>query len=811
TTQDLILTDTLGAGLDFGSVTALGAFSADVGSAPELSFTLASGTAAGTYSVSYTATVSDGASGALSNAVVADVGECRSCATANPLVRLGTAKTSDVGDGASVEIGDTLTYTLTTVVVDGTTTQDLELTDTLGSGLTFGSVVSAGSFEADTGGEPELSFKLPAGTPAGTHSISYTAIVAEDAPVTLSNSVVASSGECASCSTANHIPPDVSVSKSLVSEGGGVPGLAELGETLTFEIVLTNAGSAATDFSVLDVLDPHLRFVAASHGGRYSSGTVEWTGLTVPQREGGTSGQLVLRVEASVVERLVQPADTVVNFAKIPTEADPDCPSEQCVVLPLQFPGLSLAKTGGFSDMDGDGLASPGDVIQYAFEVTNTGKLPVSDIRIEDNGPEFNGHPANGRLSDIQPETQSLAVGEIGHFSANYLLTQADIENGAGTAEAVTNTATAHGSVLDGGGEAFSLASNESALPLTLPAGAGNLTISKTADRTSIRRGEQAPFTIVVTNNSDGPVRGLKVEDQLPPGFRYIEGSAQVDRAPADPVVNGRLLRFDDISLEAQSSIEIRLSMNAPASIGPGVYVNTAVLTDPLGRPITSEAKASVRIEEEPVFDCGDVIGKVFDDRNSNGYPDEGEPGLPGVRLAAVKGRLITTDAAGRFHIPCAALPDHRLGTNFVVKLDARTLPSGYRLTTENVRVVRLTAGKMTKINFGASIQRMVRLDLRSDAFVRGRSALRQNWLSAVDQLIEILDREPSVLRVSYLDEEGSRTLARHRLAWVEKRIANHWRRWGGRYRLEIETRVITGKVRPPGYSSFDLDQAVGE
>ncbi|MAS13257.1 MAG: hypothetical protein CMH69_08140, partial [Nitratireductor sp.] len=811
TTQDLVLTDTLGPGLDFNTVTVPGPFIADAGSAPVLSFRLPAGSAAGTHSVSYTATVSESATGPLSNAVVANVGECKSCTTANPLVRLGTSKTSDVGDGASVEIGDTLTYTLTTVVADGTTTQDLELTDTLGPGLRFGSVVSSGLFEAETGAAPELSFKLPAGTPAGTHSITYTAVVDEDAPVTLSNTVVASNGACAPCRTENHIPPDVSVAKSLVTEGGAVPGLAELGEPLTFEIVLTNVGSAAIDFSVLDVLDPHLRFVAASHGGRHSSGTVEWTGLTVPQREGSTNGQLVLRVDASVVERLAHPADTVVNFAKVPAEADPDCPSEQCVVLPLQFPGLSLTKTGGFSDMDGDGLASPGDVLLYEFEVTNTGKLPVTDIRIEDHGPNFNGHVANGRLSDVQPATLALEVGETERFSASYLLTQADIKNGAGTSEAVVNTAIAYGSVLDGGGAVFSLASNESTLPLTLPAGAGNLTISKTAERTTIRRGELAPFTIIVTNNSDGPVRGLKVEDRLPPGFRFVEGSALVDGAPAAPVVNGRLLRFDDISLAARSSIEIRLSMNAPASIGPGVYINTAVLTDPLGRRISSEAQASVRIEEEPVFDCGDVIGKVFDDTNRNGYPDDGEPGLPGVRLAAVEGKLITTDAAGRFHIPCASLPDQRLGTNFVVKLDARTLPSGYRLTTEHVRVVRLTAGKMTKINFGASIQRLVRLDLRSDAFVRGKNALKQDWLSAVDQLIEILDREPSVLRVSYLDEEGSRTLARHRLAWVEKRITNHWRRWGGRYRLDIETRVLTGKVRPPGYSGFDLGQAIGE
>ncbi|MAS14577.1 MAG: hypothetical protein CMH69_14860, partial [Nitratireductor sp.] len=113
TSQDLVLSDTLGAGLDFGSVTAPGAFVPDTGSAPNLSFTLPAGTAEGTYSVSYTATVSDSASGSVSNSAVADVGDCSPCATTNPLVELSTSKASDVGDGVGVQAGDTITYTLT--------------------------------------------------------------------------------------------------------------------------------------------------------------------------------------------------------------------------------------------------------------------------------------------------------------------------------------------------------------------------------------------------------------------------------------------------------------------------------------------------------------------------------------------------------------------------------------------------------------------------------------------------------------------------------------------------------------------------
>src|SRR5690606_8905431 len=104
------------------------------------------------------------------------------------------------------------------------------------------------------------------------------------------------------------------------------------------------------------------------------------------------------------------------------------------------------------------------------------------------------------------------------------------------------------------------------------------------------------------------------------------------------------------------------------------------------------EARAAVEILAEHVFDCGDIIGRVFDDLDRNGYPDAGEPGLPGVRLATLKGWLVTTDRHGRFHVPCAQMPDPRHGANFIMKLDTRTLPTGYAPTSENPRSIRLTA-----------------------------------------------------------------------------------------------------------------------
>ncbi len=117
--------------------------------------------------------------------------------------------------------------------------------------------------------------------------------------------------------------------------------------------------------------------------------------------------------------------------------------------------------------------------------------------------------------------------------------------------------------------------------------------------------------------------------------------------------------------------------------------------------------------------------------------PPTAEPGLPNVRLSTPTGTIITTDEYGRFHVPCAELPDGSIGGNIILKVDTRTLPSGYRMTTENPRVLRVTAGKLAKINFGASISRIVDIDLTGTAFERSSDELKQRLEKGLDRLMQ--------------------------------------------------------------------------
>lgn len=101
-------------------------------------------------------------------------------------------------------------------------------------------------------------------------------------------------------------------------------------------------------------------------------------------------------------------------------------------------------------------------------------------------------------------------------------------------------------------------------------------------------------------------------------------------------------------------------------------------------------------------FTCSDIVGVVFDDQNRNGYRDENERGLSAARIATVDGTWVVTDRLGRFSLPCALTPG-RFGVSFLMKLDTRSLPGGYELTTSNPLWLHATAGRVHVVSFGAT------------------------------------------------------------------------------------------------------------
>ncbi|MBT2336328.1 DUF11 domain-containing protein [Variovorax paradoxus] len=361
---------------------------------------------------------------------------------------------------------------------------------------------------------------------------------------------------------------------------------------------------------------------------------------------------------------------------------------------------------------------------------------------------------------------------------------------------------------MPGGGGQHVVANN---IPLD-PADATLIELRKTTSKLTVKKGELLPYRITARNTRSNPVPGAAVVDTLPPGFRYVQGSLTVRILPGGvalpvvPQINGRQVVVPGQNFAPNETKEYLMVAGVGVGVGEGEFVNQVIATQGVGgRVLSNLATATVRVVPDALFDCTDVIGKVYDDKNANGYQDEGEPGLANVRVATVNGVLATTDAEGRYHIACAAIPKDGTGSNLVLKLDERTLPSGYRTTSENPAAERATRGKVLKVNFGATVHRVVRLALQGAAFDDGSTALRAGFVPELDRTVAVLAEKTSVLRLAYKAAPGeAEALGRQRTDAVKAAVLARWKQLGEQradrkepplFNLDIEVELVPAAV----------------
>ena len=336
------------------------------------------------------------------------------------------------------------------------------------------------------------------------------------------------------------------------------------------------------------------------------------------------------------------------------------------------------------------------------------------------------------------------------------------------------------------------------------------LVVTKTTPMVNVTRGQLVPYTITVRNSLPAELQLLNVSliDTFPAGFKYVPGSARLNDIASEPVIDysSLTLTWNGLTLDNETTHTIKLLLVVGSGVSEGEYVNRVVATiAALSNGNTSEeATATVRVVPDPTFDCSDVIGKVFNDENHNGYQDEGEKGIAGARVMTARGLEATADAHGRFHITCAIVPNQDRGSNFILKLDERSLPTGFRLTTENPRVQRATRGKMLKYNFGATIHRVVRLDMADGVFEKDSTEMRPQWKPRLDLLVNTLKSAPSVLRLSYMADIEDEDLVEDRLDAVKEDIEDRWQDLNCCYRLMIETETFWRRGGPREKGGFD-------
>jgi uncharacterized repeat protein (TIGR01451 family) len=276
---------------------------------------------------------------------------------------------------------------------------------------------------------------------------------------------------------------------------------------------------------------------------------------------------------------------------------------------------------------------------------------------------------------------------------------------------------------------------------------AGTLALAKTASVREASVGAVVSYTLSIANTGTSDIVGAEVVDTPPAGFRFVAGSATTDDADGVLGVSGQgPIRFTGLDVPAGGRITVRYLMRVGAGVPAGVHTNTATAFF-AGEPASATAEASVvtGANADPLFEQARLWGKVFDDRDGDGWQDTGEAGIPGVRLALVEGLVAETDRHGRYHVEGLVLSNLERGQNAIVKLDVATLPPGADLTTENPLLRRLTAGLPTRFDFGVRLPPQppltadVELVLGDVVFAPGDSALHEPYRPVIRRIEEAL------------------------------------------------------------------------
>jgi uncharacterized repeat protein (TIGR01451 family) len=552
-----------------------------------------------------------------------------------------------------------------------------------------------------------------------------------------------------------------------VGDGDGIP---EVGEAVLYSFTVSNTGNVPLyNITVTDVN-------ATVSGGPLVSLSVGASDSTT-----FTASHTLTAADLTALTVSNQATVNASSFAGPVSDLSDESSitgDDPTIVNITEVPAIAVVKTvASVTDANSNGFTDEGDTINYAFTVTNTGNVTLVNITLTDANATVGGGPI-----------ASLAAGasDGATFTASHLVTASDFAAAQVVNQAIVQGASGSGTTVSDLSDDNSITGND---PTVTPVLAAPAALSKVAARSEIRRGEMVAYAITASNLGTGP---FDVADIMPPGFTYVTGTASINGAAATPAISGQTLSFASISPVA-GTITTTLTLRAPTSLSTGNVINRARLYLNATGALLASASANVAIKEDHVFDCGDIIGRVFDDLNGNGTADDGETGLAAVRIATVKGVLVTTDKTGRFHLSCADIPNAEIGSTFLMKLDTRSLPEGYRVTTENPRDVRLTRGKVTKLNFGAHKARGLALTLNRDAFEKNSVKLKSKWAGGIDRLVTLMQQAQGSLTLSYRCTSFA-PIAEQRLAHVEELIQARWAANGGGAPFKITTRLECGQ-----------------
>ena len=341
-------------------------------------------------------------------------------------------------------------------------------TDQAGAAWTFGNTNLGFSYNT-SGTVQQVAIANPASA-----SPTFTLVATSDGPASANNDGAASPGQ----------PTDLAIVKT-------GPSALVPGTTATYTLTVTNNGPGnSSGFVVNDVVPAALTNVASNDEACTVTGNaVQCIGGRL-EAGSSVSYTITAAVPAGVTAVVANTATVTSN------ETDPTPGNNTSTTTAGPAAISSLKNAGTPVDVNENGIVDEGDTIQYTFDVTNTGLVPLSDISVAD--------PKVGAVVCPEP-TLAPGAEQTCAAEAPYAITAADVELGS-----VNNSATATGTTADG--DPVTSTPSTTSTPTTAAAPA--ITVVKSADPSeaaTYEAGQVVTYSFVVTNTGNVPLNDVTV------------------------------------------------------------------------------------------------------------------------------------------------------------------------------------------------------------------------------------------------------------------------------------------------------------
>ena len=270
-----------------------------------------------------------------------------------------------------------------------------------------------------------------------------------------------------------------------------------------------------------------------------------------------------------------------------------------------------------------------------------------------------------------------------------------------------------------------------------------DLSVYKTASVSEVSVGSSINYSIRIENHSKRRLYAVKIEDHLPRGFNYVEGTATLDGNPINdpegaprpnllftnlPFVEGAA---DGVLDTTDHTLSYRVRTTAGAVSSDGINTAQATAQTETGIPLESnESQVRVLIERDGVLqDKAIIFGKVYVDADCNNIQNGGEWPIGGVKLYLQDGTWAITDANGQYSIYGLDPGDH------AIKMDPLTLPQGLvfkptdnrQMADPQSRLVDLTGGEFHRADFAAVCPKENRDEIQAE--IKARNIGKTDWM----------------------------------------------------------------------------------